>query len=107
MNSFQYENKTVSESAFETVMIRQDRKEKRLFIIIIILIIAILLSNMAWFYAWQSYDYVSEDSYSETVNVDGKDGTANYIGNNGDIVNGENNSNTDTSTQKNPPKENR
>jgi hypothetical protein len=61
---------------------------KRLWILIVILVLLIVGSNMAWLYAWNSYDYVSE----EIVTVDGKDGIANYIGNDGDIVNGENSS---------------
>jgi hypothetical protein len=34
------------------------------------------------------YDYTSDMTTSEEINVDGKDGIANYIGNDGDIVNG-------------------
>ena len=54
--------------------------------IVIVCICLIFASNAAWLYAWCQYDYSSE----EIVTVDGKDGVANYIGNDGDIVNGEN-----------------
>ena len=41
-------------------------------------------SNIAWLWAWSSYDYVSEE-----VSVDSQDGgNANYIGHDGDINNG-------------------
>ena len=48
-------------------------------------------TNAIWAYVWCQYDYSSEETSTVTT-VDGKDGTANYIGNNGDIHNGENNS---------------
>ena len=54
--------------------------------IVIVCICLIFASNAAWLYAWCQYDYSGE----EIVTVDGKDGVANYIGNDGDIVNGEN-----------------
>jgi cell division septal protein FtsQ len=51
--------------------------------IIRLLIVAVLIcvfllaaSNAAWLYAWNSYDY----SGTEEIVVDGKEGTANYIG---------------------------
>lgn len=63
-----------------------ERMVKRLWIALIICICFIFASNAAWLYCWVQYDYSSE----EIVTVDGKDGIANYIGNDGDIVNGEN-----------------
>lgn len=72
---------------YERAQVRLERTIKRLTAIIIILIFLLFASHMAWLYAWQSYDYVSEESQS--INVDGKDGIANYIGNDGDIINGE------------------
>lgn len=69
----------------ELSMARMERQIKRLWIALIICIIMLFASNAAWLYAWCQYDYSSE----EIVTVDGKDGVANYIGNDGDIVNGE------------------
>ena len=47
---------------------------------------------MAWLWAWSQYDYTSEDSTTTTetssIVIDADDGIANYIGNDGDIVNG-------------------
>ena len=62
------------------------RTLNRLILIVIVCICLLFASNAAWLYAWRQYDYSSE----EIVTVDGKDGIANYIGNDGDIVNGEN-----------------
>jgi hypothetical protein len=59
---------------------------KRLWILIVILVLLIVGSNMAWLYAWNSYDYVSEEIIVEQDAQDG--GNANYIGNDGDIING-------------------
>lgn len=70
-----------------------ERIIKRLTIAIIVLIVAILLNNIAWLYVWSQYDYSGSDTQTttetKTITVDGKDGTANYIGNDGDITNGE------------------
>lgn len=62
------------------------RTLNKLIAIVIVCICLLFASNAAWLYAWCQYDYSSE----EIVTVDGKDGIANYIGNDGDIVNGEN-----------------
>ena len=70
----------------ETAMARAERTQKRLFIAIVVLIIAILLCNFAWLYAWNQYDYTSEEIIVEQDAKDG--GNANYVGNDGDILNG-------------------
>lgn len=75
--------------AHEGMMARNERTIKRLVIALIISIVLIFASNALWLYAWMQYDYVGSES---TVDIDGKDGIANYIGNNGDISNGENSS---------------
>ena len=57
---------------------------KRLWIALIVAVALMFACNGAWLYAWVQYDYVSEE-----VIVDSQDGgNANYIGNDGDIVNG-------------------
>lgn len=38
-----------------------------------------------WLWAWNQYDYVDGEDYTE---VDAGNGTANYIGHNGDINSG-------------------
>lgn len=96
--------------AYEGSLARMERTTTRLFKVIIALIIALFLSNALWLYAWTRYDYVDTDTEaSDTVMVDAGSGTANYIGNDGDITNGtdngkendtDTNPDTDTDTQK-------
>lgn len=62
---------------------RHDKVKVWMFAIIIILIIALIGCNMAWLAVWNSYDF---ESY-ELSTAGG--GNANYIGNDGDIYNGE------------------
>ena len=69
----------------ETDMARNERNVKRMIIAIIMAIVLLFASNALWLLAWTSYDYSSEE-----VIIDSQDGgNANYIGNDGDIVNGE------------------
>ena len=72
--------------AHESSMARMERQVKRGWIALIVAVCLLFASNAAWLYAWCQYDYSSD----KIVTVDGKDGIANYIGNDGDIVNGEN-----------------
>lgn len=66
----------------EGAMARNERTVKRLIIALVVSIALLFVSNASWLYAWVSYDYVS------SVTIDGKEGVANYIGNDGDIYNG-------------------
>lgn len=76
--------------AHEGMMARNERTIKRLIISLIIAVVLIFASNALWLYAWMQYGYTDTES-TETVDVDGSgDGIANYIGNDGDINNGEN-----------------
>lgn len=67
-------------------MMRMERIVKRLVVALILSILLTFGSNALWLYAWMQYDYSSTET--QTVTVDGKDGIANYIGNDGDITNG-------------------
>lgn len=78
---------TIPYIVFESTMARAERQHKRLVIALIVAVVMIVASNLAWLYVWNSYEYVGESS----VSVEGE-GNANYIGNDGDITNGENNS---------------
>ena len=70
---------------YEHTMARLERTIKRLIIVIIVAVVTLFASNMAWLYAWNSYDY--EDT---SIVVDGESkGNANYIGASGVINNGE------------------
>lgn len=80
---------TVPFIVYESATEKADRQQKRLIIIIAVLISLLFLTNALWLIAWNSYDYIDDCS----VDIDAGDGgNANYIGNNGDIYNGENNS---------------
>ena len=78
----------------ESAMSRSEREKKRLWILLIISWVVVLLVVGIFTYERLQYDYTSE-TYEEVI-VDSKDGgNANYIGNDGDIINGENNSEKD------------
>ena len=82
-------NMHISYLIHEASQARAEKRERRLLIALVIVIIVMLINNMMWLYAWNNYDYISEQ---EQVNVDAQDGVANYIGNDGDITNGADNS---------------
>lgn len=66
---------------YEMEQARSERHIKRLWIALIIAVALIVVSNIAWLYAWMQYDY---ESYE--VTADGNS-NANYIGQDGDIYN--------------------
>lgn len=69
---------------YEGEMARQERHVKRLVVMLAVMLALFFASNMAWLYVWNQYEYVDED-----VTVDSQDGgNANYIGNDGAIING-------------------
>lgn len=65
----------------EGILAREERHIKRLTIALILSILLLFTSNMAWLYYWNQYDYYSD----ENITVDGRSGSANYIGNDGVI----------------------
>ena len=69
----------------EAAMARNERNVKRMIVSLVAAIALLFASNALWLWAWNSYDYSSEE-----IIIDSQDsGNANYIGNDGDIVNGE------------------
>ena len=76
-----------------------ERTVKRQWIALIIAICMLFTSNAAWLYCWMQYDYSSEETIVDVNSDDG--GNANYIGNDGDIVNGESDR-TETEENQNP-----
>lgn len=72
--------------AHEGIMSRYERIIKKLVIALLVAIVLIFASNAIWLYAWVQYDYAGTE---ESVDVESRDGIANYIGNDGDITNGE------------------
>ena len=79
--------------AYEAEMDRQERRFRRIIWVVVALIAAIVIMNAAWLYAWMQYDYVSYEAVTDAG------GDANVIGNDGDIYNG------DSETQKEDPEE--
>lgn len=80
--------KNVPFVVYESAMTRHERTIKKLIITIIICIVLLFASNIAWLGFFNQYEFSTTDTQSETVTVDGKDGVANYVGDDGDIVNG-------------------
>ena len=79
--------RSVPFAVHESAMAQNERTVKRLVIALIVLVLLWFATIGIGVYAWMQYDYSSDMTTSE-VNVDGKDGIANYIGNDGDINNG-------------------
>ncbi len=68
---------------------RHLRREKRFVAIIVLLIILLVGSNISWLVYESQYEVVEET----TITQENEDGYNNYIGNDGDIVNGETDNN--------------
>ena len=82
-------NVTVPYVVHEATVARQERQIKRMWIALIVAVALIFASNAIWLYAWMQYDYTG--TYEEII-VDAEyNGNANYIGQDGNIYNGENN----------------
>lgn len=77
----------------ESAMARQERNNKRLWIVVIVLIAALILSNAAWIYYESQWEVVEQTEITQ----DNENGYNNYIGDDGDIHNGE----TDDQEQRN------
>lgn len=78
------EKLTVPYIVYEGEMARNERHMRRLTIALIVAIALMFVSNGLWLWAWNQYDYTSDTS----VSIDSGEGVANYIGNDGSIVNG-------------------
>lgn len=68
---------------FESVQARQERCIKRLWIAVIVSILSLLISNVAWLWYINQYDF---ESYSYEYLQDGKG--LNIIGDNNGVYNG-------------------
>ena len=81
-------NVSVPYVVHEATVARQERQIKRMWIALIVAIALMFFTNMIWVGVFSSYDYSSEE-----IIVDAEDnGNANYIGQDGNIYNGEDNS---------------
>lgn len=85
---------TISYYAHEAEVMRHERDKKRLWIVLIVSLVVTAITNLGWVWYLNQYDFES------TVTIDSKDGgNANYLGGNGDIVNGEDSRKTGESSQ--------
>ena len=76
--------KDVPYIAHESAVARLERVIKRLWVLALVLIVLLAASNAAWIW-WESQYQTIET----TITQENADGYNNYIGNDGDIVNGE------------------
>jgi hypothetical protein len=95
------DNAPVPKYIFEAYMIDQRRATRQWMNVCLALIIALVLVVAGAMYERLQYDSAS----METVTVDGKTGVANYIGNDGDIYNGEDSSAQGEGSEVEEPKE--
>ena len=77
---------SVPYAVFESSMMRADLLSKRLVAVIILLIVLLVGSNVGWLIYESQFEVVEETT--TTITQDNADGYNNYIGNDGDIVNG-------------------
>lgn len=71
---------------------RDERTIRRLVAVIILSLVLLVVTNLAWLYVWSQSDY-GEETRTFAVDLDADDGgNANYIGQDGDINNGEDSS---------------
>ena len=78
--------KDVPYYAYEVALARLDRVIKRLYKLIVLLIILLVASNAAWLYYESSFEEIRIEQENES-------GYNNFIGNDGDIHNGETDNN--------------
>lgn len=88
------EDNKVPYIVYESSEARHERNEKRLIIALVISIVMMFVSNGLWLWHESQYEYADE-----TVELNADSGNANYIGNNGDITNGENKGTQKTQTE--------
>ena len=75
--------KDVPYIAHEIAVARLERVIKRLWVLALVLIVLLAASNAAWIW-WES----QYETIETTITQENADGYNNYIGNDGDIVNG-------------------
>ena len=75
---------TIPYIAHESAMARAERAAKRLWIVIILLIVMLVATNGAWIWYESQFETITTEVTQENA-----DGYNNYIGNDGDINNGD------------------
>ena len=69
----------------ESAMVRAERGAKRLWAVVILLIILLVGSNGVWLWYESQFETVA----TTEITQENADGYNNYVGNDGDIINGE------------------
>lgn len=70
------EKNDIQRFIFESMNARQERTVRMLIVTILICIALLVVTNLAWLYTWNQYDFSSEE-----VTVESEDeGNANYLG---------------------------
>lgn len=80
---------TIPFAAHESAMGRAERHIKALIWVIVLLIVLLVGTNVGWLIYNSQFEVVEETTTETTVTQDNASGYNNYIGNDGDIVNGE------------------
>ena len=75
-------------AAHESAMARAERHTKALIWVIVLLIVLLVGTNAGWLIYQSQFEVVEETTTETTVEQDNASGYNNYIGNDGDIVNG-------------------
>ena len=70
----------------ESAMARAERHTKALVWVVVLLIVLLVGTNAGWL--WYESQYEVAEETTTTITQDSADGYNNYIGNDGDIVNG-------------------
>ena len=83
------DGKNIPYIAFESEMARHERSIKRLIVALILTIAMLFASNIAWIWFFNQFDYETD-----TITQDTQDGDNSYIGNDGAIINGAANGNS-------------
>lgn len=80
---------TIPFAVHESAMGRAERHIKALVWVIVLLIVLLVGTNAGWLIYNSQFEVVEETTTETTVTQDNASGYNNYIGNDGDIVNGE------------------
>jgi len=65
------DNITMSRIAFERMQAKDERNDTWRNVTILVLIVMLVGTNLAWLIAWNSYDYVYEDTVEVEASQDG------------------------------------
>lgn len=89
------ENMNVPYIVYESAEAKNERIIKRLIIALVITIVLMFATNIIWVIEFCSFDYSTEET-----TIEANDGTANYIGQDGDITYGTDNSTEEKQKEK-------